>query len=662
MGPSALAYQRARRLLTGRAGVATIVVLSVVESLLILFLVALLGLLLALLTTRGVTHIRVADHGQAPRWLQGRISQAPPGDLWFNDTGLTPVVAENTRRGSSPVHRILARGLGRVVAAVAPLRHNLGALAMLLAAALGTLLAVVLLGQWRRARIVDASGEAVSGLRRQVHRQIYRLGRSALPNEGIGPVMNLFTREVNDVRDALIADLDGFVRLPLLGVGLAAMALVLSLPVTIFLASLVIFCYLVARPVVRATRIQADAATREAALQLCLLQEDLGIVRTVRVYGMEAVDKDRFDAHLGAYQQADSRRARGESAVGPTLVLLAGIALILGLGLIGYAVLGRADSPTSLAAGLVIVIALAGIAWLIRRGNEIRGIIRRAERSGSTVFEYLDRKPELLMAPGAQFLAPLKDRITFENVTLEDPHGRAILSSLSTEMKAGSRVAILGLDEGAKRALACLIPRLIDPTVGRVRIDGTDLKDVTLESIRAQVATVFQSDLIFSDTVFANIGLGDPSYGLPRVVEAAKVAHVHHVIQELADGYDTIVGPLGQFLGIDEQYRIALARAWLHDPSIAIIEEPVAALEDDIKPLVDDTIDRLSQGRTLIFLPHRLSTIRKCDQVIVLNAGRIEDQGTPRDLQSRSKLFRHIQYVEFNQFATGEIEAGQMES
>ncbi len=218
----------------------------------------------------------------------------------------------------------------------------------------------------------------------------------------------------------------------------------------------------------------------------------------------------------------------------------------------------------------------------------------------------------------------------------------------------------MSLEEDAKQALVCLIPRLIDPKVGRVRIDGHDLRDVTLESIRAQVATVLQADLVFTDSVAVNIGLGDPSYPLPRIIEAAKVAHAHNFIQDLPHGYDTIIGQLGHYLSLDEQYRIALARAYLHDPSIVIIEEPNVPLDDDTKHLIDDTIARLAQGRTLIILPHRLSTIRSCNQIIVLQNGRVESIGQPRELQNESKLYRHLQYVEFNQFATGDIEAGQM--
>ena len=171
---------------------------------------------------------------------------------------------------------------------------------------------------------------------------------------------------------------------------------------------------------------------------------------------------------------------------------------------------------------------------------------------------------------------------------------------------------------------------------------------------------MLQADLVFTDSVLVNIGLGDPINGLPRIIEAAKVAHAHHFIQDLPHGYDTIIGPLGHYLKPDEQFRIALARAYLHDPSIVIVEEPTGPVDEDTRHLIDDTLARLALGRTLIILPHRLSTIRSCDQVIVLHNGRVEDVGPPDKLQTESKLYRHLLYVEFNEFATGEIEAGQI--
>ena len=172
---------------------------------------------------------------------------------------------------------------------------------------------------------------------------------------------------------------------------------------------------------------------------------------------------------------------------------------------------------------------------------------------------------------------------------------------------------------------------------------------------------MLQADLVFTDSVLVNIGLGDPMNTLPRVIEAAKVTHAHHFIQDLPHGYDTIIGQLGHYLKPDEQFRIALARAYLHDPSILIVEEPNQPLDDDTQHFIDDTLARLSIGRTLIVLPHRLSSVRverPCHRPARTAGSRTI--GPPSQLQTESKLYRHLIYTEFNEFATGEIEAGQM--
>ena len=149
-----------------------------------------------------------------------------------------------------------------------------------------------------------------------------------------------------------------------------------------------------------------------------------------------------------------------------------------------------------------------------------------------------------------------------------------------------------------------------------------------------------QADLVFTDSVLVNIGLGDPMNTLPRIIEAAKVAHAHHFIQDLPHGYDTMIGPLGHYLKPDEQFRIALARAYLHDPSILIVEEPKTPLDEDTRHFIDDTLSRLSIGRTLIIMPHRFSTVQSCDHVIVLQNGRVEDVGlAAKSSRPRARCF-----------------------
>ncbi len=662
-----VAYRRARKLAEDRSrSILLAHLLAIVQSLLLVALVAIGGLLLELCDNGGLAILpasRIAEiqRTQRPHWIFERLPHAAPGEVGLGSVGLPnmglySLVAAN-RDSVNPVHRAASRWLGGVIRRVPLLHDNLGALQVLLAMGLTLLLLAAYCGVWRRSLAAEAVGAVGASLRHQIHRQIYRVGQSALPSEGSGPAVDLFTREVNDIRDGMLADVDHSAGSPVLAAGLLVLGLFASWQLTIFLVALAGLAILATGPLLRGLRLDSDAAVRDAAIRMLLLQEDLAMLRTVRVYGMEEVDRARFEEHLRQFQEDDARRLRAEARNAPMRMLVFGTAATLAAGLLGYLILIGRVSP---AAAAVLAVVAAVLSWPIERWIDLRSTLRQAGRSSEAIFRFLERRPELQQAVGAQFLAPLKDKIVLENVSLDGPSGRTLLSHVTVEIPAKSRTAVLSLDESTKYAVACLIPRLIDPKLGHVRMDGLDLRDVTLESLRAQVALVLQADLIFNDTVYANIGLGDTSYGLPKIIEAAKVAHAHHVIQDLPHGYDTPIGSLGHYLKPDELYRIALARAYLHDPSIVVIEEPDASLDDDVKALIDDTIDRLCLGRTVIFLPHRLSTIRKCDRVVVLHNGRVDAQGTPREVHNQSKLYRHIQYVEFNQFATGEIEAGQM--
>ena len=654
----AAAYARARKLLTPRGGAVTWAnLLGVVHSLLILLALLVGGAIAALVISRGETwHAPVAGSSGLDSWLGSPVATQGDQLVLHTGTGLYPIQANN-EDSRNLAHRATARLVGALLRRLPTLRNNLGALTTLLAFGLGIFFALSIVAQARRSAIASASEEVATNLRRQIHRQLYRLGQSSLPSEGTGAVMNLFTREVNDIREGITAELDHKYRVPTLIIGLILVALIISWSSTLFLVSLGGLVWILVRYVNRSAELSSVLATREAAVQLCLLQEDFGLIRTVRVHGMENYDKQRFDEHVERYRDAEVRRVLNEARTSPTATLLTWAAVTLALGLLAEGVIVRNYSA---AAALLLIVALLALIrpsldWLAMQRS-----LRQASRSAQGVFAYLERKTELHQAGGAKFLPPIREKISFENVTLENGSGRVLLDGLTVEIPARSKTSIMSLDEEAKTALVCLIPRLIDPKVGRVRVDGVDLRDVTLESVRAQVATVLQADLVFSDTVLANIALGDPSYDLPRVIEAAKVAHAHHFIQDLPHGYDTVIGPLGAYLKPDQQYRIALARAFLHDPSIVIIEEPDGTMDDDTKSYVDDTVARLAPGRTLIMLPHRLSTIRSSDRVILIHNGRLEAVGSPREVNGSSKLYRHLQYVEFNQFAAGEIEAGQM--
>src|SRR5437764_1458419 len=249
----------------------------------------------------------------------------------------------------------------------------------------------------------------------------------------------------------------------------------------------------------------------------------------------------------------------------------------------------------------------------VQRWFESLKLYRRGRDSAEQIFTFLERRGEVGQVVGAEFLPPLTRQIEFDNVTLRDPStNRVLLEDVSLTIQAGQRIGLIGADNLEKHALVYLIPRLLDPSAGEVRIDQHNLRWVTLDSLRAQIGIVMMHNLVFHDSVANNIGCGDSAYTLPQIIEAAKMAHAHHFIQKLPQGYETPIGELGHSLTVSEQYRIALARAALRDPALLIIEEPEADLDEDTKNLLDDTMARLLPGRTAIFLPHRISTLRSC--------------------------------------------------
>lgn len=547
-----------------------------------------------------------------------------------------------------------AEWYGPAITAVADrlplLRDSVFCLVALLAAAL-LLAGVRAVCQYLQSLLVArAVADATHRLRRAIYRQAYRLGTTEMSGIGAAPAVNVFTRDTDAVRDGLMAWFDSSVREPVKLVLLLTVAIMAHWSVAVlFLVLAGLGAFLAPRLITR-VRARAAAATRKAAERLALLQESLFMLRLTRGYSMESYEQHRFERNLGQFTLGELRQLRSPAAVDPLFGFFAILGVTIVGGLASYKLVLAALSPSStvvLYASLVCLYFTADL--LLRRYREVRD----GAEAATAVFTFLDQQTQLGQVENAGFLPPMSKSLEFAQVRVQEPGQPPVLDALNLTIRAGSRTAILGLDEQAKCALIYLIPRFLDPTDGRVRIDGQDIKSVTLESLRAQVALVMQGELVFQDTVAANIGGGDQSYGLPHIVDAAKIAHAHHFVQRLPKGYDTIIGDSAERLTLGEQFRIALARAILRDPTIVVIEEPRASLDEDTKHLLDDTMTRFCPGRTVLFLPHRLSTIRSCDQIVIVHNGKIETIGNHRELTLTSELYRHLQYTEFNVFAAG---------
>ncbi len=516
---------------------------------------------------------------------------------------------------------------------------------LLVAALLAVLWA--LSAYWMREMAAWATIEAATRLRRGVYHHTFRLGTLAFRALGPSEAVTIFTRHIESVHDALYARITVKFREPVKFVLLLLFALVVNplLALAFLLSALLI--WLVGGQVAAYFRREGRAATNQAAERLTVIRESLMLMRLVKCYMMELFNQSRVERQLSRHAAAQRRRYRGEAIYKPLLALLGTLAAVVLLGVAGVIVL---RGGLGVAGAIALATALVSLYWPLQNWLEHRRFMRRGRQSAVVLFQFLDRPGEVGQIVGAEFLQPMSKQLEFDNVSLREPGtGRPLLQSVALTIQAGQRVGLVGPDDLEKHALVYLIPRLLDPHAGEIRIDDHNLRWVTLDSLRAQMAIVLQHNLVFHDTVANNISCGDPAFTLPQVIEAAKIAHAHHFIQKLPQGYETPIGELGHSLSVGEQFRIALARAILRDPAILIIEEPTHQLDEDTKSLLDDTFARALPERTVIFLPHRISTIRSCDQVFLLHKGRVEAVGEHRELLAHNNLYRHLHYIEFNE-------------
>jgi ATP-binding cassette subfamily B protein len=509
-------------------------------------------------------------------------------------------------------------------------------------AVLGALLALL-----QREAAARAAIEAATRLRRAVYHHTFRLGTLAFRALGPSEAVSVFARHVEAVHDALYTRLTVFLREPLKFVLLLAFALVLQFWLALAFLLFALLVWLVGGQVAAFFRAKGRLATNQASERLTIMRESLMLMRLVKCYLMEQFNQARVERQLSAYAHVNLVRLRGEALYLPFLVFLG---LLCGLVLL-YVAGALVLSGNLTVAGLIaLATALVSLYYPLENILDSRKVIRRGRESAAAVFKFLERRGDVGQVVGAEFLPPLAKQIEFDGVSLREPgSGRMLLEDVTLSIPAGHRVGLIGADDLEKHALVYLIPRLLDPTAGEIRIDQHNLRWVTLDSLRAQTAIVLTHNLVFHDSVANNIGCGDSAFTLPQIIEAAKVAHAHHFIQKLPQGYETPIGELGHSLSTSEQFRIALARAVLRDPALLIIEEPEGALDEDTKALLDDTFTRILPGRTAIFLPHRISTIRSCDTIHLLHKGRVVASGVHKELLASNPLYRHLHYIEFNE-------------
>ena len=491
--------------------------------------------------------------------------------------------------------------------------------------------------------------ETVGNLRSHLHRQALRLGPADLQRTDTVQVLGLFKDEMGQLRDTLCYWLSAWTGEPARMILLVGLALVIDAKVSFYCGVPLLFGWLVhehrRHELIQAHRL----AVAHSQDELRLLSESLTRSRLVRGYGMEQAAQEHFKKYLDRYQADINNLERRRGALSRLEGIIVWLCGVIVLSLVGVELTSPSEQ-FSVAAGLILAVCFAGIGYSIRNWQNAFEAREDAVPAAMRVFRYLDRIPEVGQAVGAKFLQPLTRSIEFVDVTYATADKTRLLDQLSLSISAQRQVAVISTDSRGALALASMLPRFIDPQAGQVLIDGEDIAWVTLESLRAEILIAGGPDVLFTGTVQENIAAGQTAASLTEIMEAAKTTHAQHFISRLPQGYETVIGEHGEALDPGQAFRLALARALLRNPALMIIEEPAEALDEDTKALIDDAYQRIAAKRTIIYLPNRLATLRRCDEIILLHQGQIAARGTHSHLVKTSQLYRHWEYVRFNEF------------
>ncbi len=377
-----------------------------------------------------------------------------------------------------------------------------------------------------------------------------------------------------------------------------------------------------------------------------ILQETLAGNRVVKAFSMEDFEVGRFRETAERLFRGNLRYVRQQAAASPLIELFGALTIV---GLLTYARNQiKADEMTQ-GEFTTFVVALLMLYQPIKRLNGIYNIFQQALGAGRRVLEYVAHPHDVAERDDAVVLTPFARSIEFENVGFAYPGaetlggaGEAALSGVTLTVNAGEIVAIVGPSGAGKTTLLNLLPRFFDPTEGEIRVDGRNIAEATLKSLREQTALVTQEIFLFDDTVMNNIAYGRPDVPIETVERAARAALAHGFIEQMPEGYQTRLGERGQRLSGGQRQRISIARALLKNAPILMLDEATSHLDSEAEMLVQRALSNLMDGRTVIVSAHRLSTIRSADKIVVMEAGRIVDVGTHESLLGSSVLYRKL--------------------
>jgi len=561
--------------------------------------------------------------------------------------------ATATSNAGTTSHSLASNLLSRLQTVIPSVKSTGFALTGLLATIILAIIVRSLLRALAERRLHRQVAAAVNRLREHIQRQALRSNPGDLTGLQQRHAASLFNLTARNLKDSA-ADW-GTLRLTTACefAVLAVLLIMIQWRVGLECVIPVIVCWYIARMERERHTASANLLAEQVDRGLDRLTNDLDKARIVAGYGMETLEHNYFSDNLIQYQQrCDDLQSRKHQARWTSLLINIAMFSLPCFIVARHVLLG---DLIDVASGVMLLTILGFLVANLYRWREIPQLSGTATVAADAINQYLRRVPPVSQQVGASFLEPMSRMLQFNQVSVETETNSDLLSSLDLKIEFGQRIALLSLDPTEAEALVNLIPRFIDPASGQVLIDGQDIRRVTLESLRAEAVIVGGDEPVFNTSILENITAGQSSISRQDAIEACKTVHAESFIRKLGKGYETHLGELATPLDIGQRFRLSLARAIARKPALLIIQEPHAALDDETKTMLDDTYQRICGNRTVIFLPSRLSTVKKCDRVIMLHEGRVATDAPHEELVKSSELYRHWEYLKFNVFSAGKV-------